>query len=853
LGVSQNGNPGLVMRHPASQASGKFFWRFVLTLIGRLLPALGVLSLSLVGTATAAKYSGKPDFLQGQALLSQGKIAEAYEAFSRAAATEPGNKKFQRKKAEIGAALSDKALFEAEAAIDNDPNGAAGFIGQALRMNPDNARARQISDVLAQRVAAAKATLNDAQAAADRGDADLASKLVDSLSPFRRRDTGRETLLSFDKVDAALRNTLAALQLRRFWKDGKIELAVDALHSWGTVPPDGRFASTAVAQVRRAIVDTLIARAQSGSAQSASDLIQRVKLLQMVLRADPSSTRPRALIAETASQLSTFLAKPTAELRFAREASAGRFRLGLDDVVTDLVGERPATPAAPNEAANYAYPALTFTFRVDDRHSCLSSDVAKRLEFEVAAALQPVAKSVQASGDMEVRVTDISCSQIDIPRQSVQSVNSTYVAGQNQLANPTYVQIQSILASAEANLNRAYAAYQSDPSIVNTYAYGLALRQVRDARTELANTPPYAISEILQAYQYQKFEALSAAGFKGTIRVRGIQFSYSVAKEVASNREERRSGVSGVLPGDKSGATNVDPALSSIDALSMSASAELVKKTVSEVRAACAGYYAAMASDEREPVGDRIAAMLYLTDLSAGTEYERDVNQLRTQFQIAVQGDAKQMLEFGKSIKLRYPEQVQASPSQPQDAEGSVTLERVLDGVVAIETDQGAAGTGFFAGQKCSVITNEHVISGATTIVLKTSTRRLYLGQVLARDTVRDLAILTTNAPDCFELVLEDATVGIGTEVFAVGNPLGLEGTVTRGIVSATRITSSGVKYIQIDAGLNPGNSGGPLVNQRGRVLGVTTFKLKGYEGLNFAVAADEVRAAFGRLLGVKQ
>jgi len=211
------------------------------------------------------------------------------------------------------------------------------------------------------------------------------------------------------------------------------------------------------------------------------------------------------------------------------------------------------------------------------------------------------------------------------------------------------------------------------------------------------------------------------------------------------------------------------------------------------------------------------------------------------------------MLEFGKGIKVRYPEQVQASPSQFQDAEGSVTLERVLDGVVAIETDQGTAGTGFFAGQKCSVITNEHVISGAATIVLKTSARRLYLGQVLARDTVRDLAILTTNAPDCFALVLEDATAGVGTEVFAVGNPLGLEGTVTKGIVSATRTTSSGVRYIQIDAGLNPGNSGGPLVNKRGRVLGVTTFKLKGYEGLNFAVAADEVRAAFGRLLGVGQ
>ena len=118
---------------------------------------------------------------------------------------------------------------------------------------------------------------------------------------------------------------------------------------------------------------------------------------------------------------------------------------------------------------------------------------------------------------------------------------------------------------------------------------------------------------------------------------------------------------------------------------------------------------------------------------------------------------------------------------------------------------------------------------------------------------LRDLAILTTNAPECFALELENTNAGIGTEVFAIGNPLGLEGTVTKGIVSATRTISSGIKYIQIDAGLNPGNSGGPLVNQRGRVLGVNTFKLKGYEGLNFAVASDEVRAAFGRFLGIVQ
>jgi serine protease Do len=236
--------------------------------------------------------------------------------------------------------------------------------------------------------------------------------------------------------------------------------------------------------------------------------------------------------------------------------------------------------------------------------------------------------------------------------------------------------------------------------------------------------------------------------------------------------------------------------------------------------------------------------------ISDGTDYEKEASDLRAQFRVALQSGEAGLGALGASIRIKFPEQAPASPAPTQAASGSVTLERVLDGVVAIETDQGTAGTGFFAGQKCNAITNEHVISGATTIVLKTSQRHLYLAQVLARDAERDLAILTTNAAECFALELEDASPDIGTDVFAVGNPLGLQGTVTKGIVSATRNLFSGIKYIQIDAVLNPGNSGGPLVNRRGRVLGVNTFKLRGYEGLNFAVASDEVNAAFGRFLG---
>jgi len=177
-------------------------------------------------------------------------------------------------------------------------------------------------------------------------------------------------------------------------------------------------------------------------------------------------------------------------------------------------------------------------------------------------------------------------------------------------------------------------------------------------------------------------------------------------------------------------------------------------------------------------------------------------------------------------------------------------LEHAMEGVVEIETDSGALGSGFFFTNACMVLTNHHVIEGAETIILRTSSKKLYTAQVLAKDDQRDLALLSTNARICNFLELEEReNPHVGQEVFAIGSPLGLSGTVTKGIVSAMRTTSSGIHYIQLDATINPGNSGGPLLSRSGRVLGINTFKLKGYEGLNFAVLSSEVRSSFGRFL----
>lgn len=105
------------------------------------------------------------------------------------------------------------------------------------------------------------------------------------------------------------------------------------------------------------------------------------------------------------------------------------------------------------------------------------------------------------------------------------------------------------------------------------------------------------------------------------------------------------------------------------------------------------------------------------------------------------------------------------------------------------------------------------MIHGAETIVLKTSTKKLLVASVVDTDPNRDLALLKANTHQCQALNLDTDVAKVGEEVYAIGNPLGLSGTVTKGIVSAYR-TSSGVTYVQIDAAINPGNSGGPLITR---------------------------------------
>jgi len=184
-----------------------------------------------------------------------------------------------------------------------------------------------------------------------------------------------------------------------------------------------------------------------------------------------------------------------------------------------------------------------------------------------------------------------------------------------------------------------------------------------------------------------------------------------------------------------------------------------------------------------------------------------------------------------------------------------------LNAVVRIKSSVGF-GSGFFVTNGGLIVTNDHVVGSDSRVVIKIRTqKKLIYGNVVARDSARDLALVSVPAREYQWLRLGTITdAGVGTEVIAIGAPVGLEWTLTRGIISAIRDWDSKSKYgvrskvriVQSDAATNKGNSGGPLIGMQGlTVLGVNTFIVRKdlAEGLNFAVASEEILKAFGNHL----
>ena len=196
----------------------------------------------------------------------------------------------------------------------------------------------------------------------------------------------------------------------------------------------------------------------------------------------------------------------------------------------------------------------------------------------------------------------------------------------------------------------------------------------------------------------------------------------------------------------------------------------------------------------------------------------------------------------------------QNESTQRTDEEKSVinVVRRVSPAVVSVLRD-GGLGSGVVIDAKQGIIlTNAHVVGDATEVGIQFKGRLPLRSRVLGKDTTADIAVVKLQEPAPIAAVLGNSdNLPVGSAAIAIGNPLGLEQTVTTGVVSAIgrRIRRDqgdvdGEGYIQTDAAINPGNSGGPLLNTQGQVIGINTAVLRGdgAEGLGLAVPINVAR-----------
>jgi S1-C subfamily serine protease len=159
-------------------------------------------------------------------------------------------------------------------------------------------------------------------------------------------------------------------------------------------------------------------------------------------------------------------------------------------------------------------------------------------------------------------------------------------------------------------------------------------------------------------------------------------------------------------------------------------------------------------------------------------------------------------------------------------------------------------GSGFIINSNGQVLTNAHVVQGADKVSVTLKDGRVLQGKVMGLDSVTDVAVVKIEGANLPAVALGDSEkIKAGEWAIAIGNPLGLDNTVTAGIVSATGRSSSQVgdgskrvNYIQTDAAINPGNSGGPLLNASGQVIGMNTAILRNAQGLGFAIPINQVQ-----------
>lgn len=815
------------------------------------------LTLSAVVPAVAAASAASQQYKSGTGALEEGRPLEAIEYLEEACRLAPNKDKYREALEEARNAAARELIAQAtekRQIVDQLP-----LLERALGYSAVDPQVQAFRAAADRRLRTLRDQVVAAQAGLDNGERRSALSVLQSMEGLDPWVPELVDLRNAMSLPAALESLEAAI-------NSDLRAALERLDLWHK-----RLGDDEIPRLNRAVfgavepfLHQLVLNLDSNTYQPSSRAGQILALAQRSCEGpacEQVAAARRRIVSRILSPtdldlLADHSDDPVEE--FGRCQILSRISELTGPITSDLGLAGPCTPVPR--------PGLRLAARFVPDETCAALSIqeldAFRDSLDWSDGDGQTASVASESQDAEVELLLLlaNCSTAVIEQRNAAVKASEYAAGIQQLANPSYQTILTQLQQAQIELVTIPNSCLCFGPCTD-FAVGICRAAKQIAVTTLQNrlnsTPPYLQRTVKMPYRYEEFEVAAEASLAaGLVLRRPDVDALVVFEQLTGQASSSQQATRGILPNDANGLREHPPPEIDRRALLLQALADLGPRVVKAVRNNLPRWFLYSAARAKTEGRDLLAiGQLLRADTTAAPSTGGEVWRLLRQDPPALHG-VLAALPPTDQLETAFEDLVEATPavvSEAAEAPAEDVIEEALRATVVV-VGISRLGSGFFVTPTGLIVTNNHVIEGDDTVEVITRAGDRFLGRILQRSPKDDLALIQVDASGMpFLRLAESAGVRIGSDVFAVGSPEGLEGSVSRGIVSAIRILDGAGPFVQTDAAINQGNSGGPLINRQGLVVGVNTWKVGDAEGVNFAISSDLVRTVFRDRIGISR
>ena len=683
-----------------NSAKASIVWTAVALVVEPSTLSSTVLMATFLSSVSYAK-SAKDFSREGEILLKSNDPLGAHRAFTEAVKLDDKNKKYRRSLLDAGRLVSESGFKQAQSQLSSNPQAAFDGFKSALYFDSENKKAAEALAALEAEVGEANLKIVTNRKSLDLARVKSAVQLLQETSKFKSMLTeygllegdiasakrlieAESNLTAGDPLAAA--KVLGETQLGRTTSDRLRQIQAE-LRSATIAESEKLYVSSKPGTLHRARAAAIFQFITDGFGTTKDSEAARIEL-----RVFLEGLKDRGLSLEESD---FFRHHPRVLLQT------------LETLFRDTTLKAQAQ--ALFDAMKNSQPrSIRLRFRGPSKPSCsiLTTDAIRGF----AIRLANVVLVEDDDYDLAVSIADLSCQEPQNPRVAVRIINSTYVAGQSQTVNPEYAQLKARLEAVQMELSRIERTPNSAVSV------GMYQGAVMGLQRRLLQTPPFLSQNIEQAYQLQEFVSKRQVYIKaaGTYLIHVDEIHGGKELLLEADQSSEGSGRSGSLPQDRR-YSNSEPQLKSFEELRRNANDEFERKFRLLMQQAICDLIVLKASNEKSPELARMDWMLQLADKAEGTTYSAQKGLLIAAVEARLLSDgSKSPKRIGLPTGVTKPDlREDVATHAPEISVEGVAgmIDRILDGVVAIETDAGSSGSGFFASKDCQVLSRSFLRS----------------------------------------------------------------------------------------------------------------------------------------------